>query len=111
MAKEGLSKKQRTYLRNSTASFNIATGAVSSGKTFAQVLRWDAFVFTEVPEGALLMMSGKTAESLYDNIIHLWESIDPEHIEVTRQPLRSSLRTSSGMAVISLLFSTMRPSA
>jgi PBSX family phage terminase large subunit len=34
------------------------------------------------------MMSGKTAESLYDNIIRLWESFDPENIVVTRQPLR-----------------------
>ncbi len=83
-----LSPIQKRYLRESNHSFNIATGAVSSGKTFVQILRWDAFVFHEVPDGSLLLMSGKTAESLYDNVIRYWESMDPAGIVVTRQPLR-----------------------
>ena len=83
-----LSQIQNDYLHNSNASFNIATGAVSSGKTFVQILRWDAFVFKEVPPGSLLLMSGKTAESLYDNILRFWQTIDPAGIYVNRSPLR-----------------------
>jgi len=80
--------KQLDYLENSHASFNIASGAVSSGKTFVQILRWDAHVYSAVPHGKLLLMSGKTAESLYDNIIHDWAAMDPRDIIVHRQPLR-----------------------
>lgn len=63
-----LSPKQISYIAKSNHSFNIAEGAVSSGKTFAQILRWYKHIY-DAPDGCLLMMSGKTGESLYDNVI------------------------------------------
>jgi len=70
------SATQKDYILNSTHSFNIASGVVSSGKTFAQMIRWIHYIYTEVPKGALLLMSGKTSESLYDNVIR--DMINPE---------------------------------
>ena len=82
-----LSQKQIDYLRESHASFNIASGAVSSGKTFAQILRWYTHIY-DVPNGSLLMMSGKTSESLYDNVVRDLVALNPYDIIVQRQPLR-----------------------
>lgn len=70
------SPKQLDYILNSNHSFNIASGVVSSGKTFAQMTRWIDFIYNEVPDNKLLLMSGKTSESLYDNIIR--DMISPE---------------------------------
>jgi len=71
-----ISAKQQDYLLNSTHSFNISSGVVSSGKTFAQILRWIDFIYNETPNNCLLMMSGKTKESLYDNVIRDMQSLD-----------------------------------
>jgi len=83
----GLSQRQIEYLKESKHSFNIAAGAVSSGKTYAQILRWYKHIY-DCPDGALLLMSGKTHESLYDNVIRDLQKINPGDIKVRRQPLR-----------------------
>lgn len=63
------SPKQLDYVTTSDHSFNIASGVVSSGKTYAQLIRWIDFIYNDVPKDKLLLMSGKTSESLYDNVI------------------------------------------
>lgn len=80
-----LSAKQIDYLVNSYHSFNIASGAVSSGKTFVEILRWYKHIY-DAPEGSLLMMSGKTAESLYDNVIRDLVKLNPADIIYRANP-------------------------
>lgn len=83
------SQKQIDFLKNSTHSFNVSCGAVSSGKTHIQILRWHDYVMNQVPRGSLLMMSGKTSESLYDNVIRDWLKIDSCcRVKYTKQPQR-----------------------
>ena len=83
-----LSAKQFDYLRGSTHSFNISSGSVSSGKTFVQVLRWIEYIYKECPDGCLLMMSGKTGESLYDNVIRDLVKFSDGDISYGKQPPR-----------------------
>ena len=64
-----LSAKQRDYIHGSNYSYNISSGVTKSGKTFCQVLRWLKFIYTEAPEGSLLLMTGRTQETLYDNVV------------------------------------------
>lgn len=82
------SQKQIEYFRDSTRSFNVSIGAVSSGKTYAQILRWIEYIYNEVPKGCLLLMSGKTGESLYDNVVRDMELFTAGDCRVYRQPLR-----------------------
>ena len=82
-----MSAKQLSYLKGSTHGFNVASGAISSGKTFVQILRWYKHIY-DCPDGSLLMASGKTAESLYDNVLRDLEKINPNDIKVYRQPQR-----------------------
>jgi len=82
-----LSKKQIDYLCTSSHSFNLSSGSVSSGKTFIQVLRWFKHIY-DVPKNSLLLMSGKTSESLYDNVIRDLVSLRPGDIKHQRSPQR-----------------------
>lgn len=82
-----LSRKQIDFFINSNYSFNIASGAVSSGKTRIQILRWIDFIANEAPEDCLLMMSGKTDQSLYDNVVRDLVKLN-KHFIVRKQPLR-----------------------
>lgn len=63
-----LSPKQRHFLAYSDAQINVLHGAVRSGKTFAADLRWLKFI-KEGPPGKLLM-SGRTKESLRENVLN-----------------------------------------
>lgn len=87
-----LSPKQLDFLTRSYHSFNVASGAVSSGKTFVQTLRWFKHLY-DVPDGVLLMMSGKTSESLYDNVIRDLERLNPSDILFSRSPLRGHVKS------------------
>jgi PBSX family phage terminase large subunit len=80
-----LSDKQLDFFRNSYHSFNIAAGAISSGKTFAQILRWYKHIY-DCPDDVLLMMTGKTSESLYDNVIKDLCKLNPEDIIFKTSP-------------------------
>ncbi|KKL79045.1 hypothetical protein LCGC14_2018730, partial [marine sediment metagenome] len=62
------SPKHLDILANSNASFNIAYGSVSSGKSYVFNIRWYKHIY-DVPDRSLLVMSGKTLTSLYDNTI------------------------------------------
>lgn len=82
-----LSEKQKAFLANSYHSYNLAAGAVSSGKTFIQTLRWYKHIY-DAPDGSLLMMSGKTGESLYDNVIRDLVQLNPGDIIHRTSPQR-----------------------
>jgi PBSX family phage terminase large subunit len=62
-----LSPKQKDFYNNSTAKINVAHGAVRSSKTFIVNLRWLKYI-RHGPPGTLLM-SGKTKESLRENVL------------------------------------------
>ena len=89
-----LGEKQKDYLKHSHASFNIAEGAISSGKTLVQILRWLAHCY-RVPDDSLLLMSGKTNESLYDNVIRDMLRYQPIPGDIRKHvsPLRLSIRS------------------
>jgi len=63
-----LSKKQTDFLFKSTASFDICSGAVASGKTYVSNLRFYNHIY-DCPDDCLLLLTGKTSESLHDNVI------------------------------------------
>ena len=84
-----LSPKQIDFIINSTHSFNISSGVASSGKTFANNLRWYEFMRNHVEPGSLVMMSGKTKETLYDNVVREIEKLDDcGCIGIQKSPLR-----------------------
>ena len=62
-----LSAKQRHFYNFSDAKINITHGSVRSGKTFVTNLKWIEYVKTG-PKGKLLM-SGRTKESLKENVL------------------------------------------
>jgi PBSX family phage terminase large subunit len=62
-----LSEKQRTSLIESTHRINIWWGTIRTGKTFLSIIRWMEFVL-HAPRGALIM-TGRTVNTLYRNII------------------------------------------
>ena len=62
-------------------------GQLVQGKTFVQILKWYTYIYSS-PDGCLLLMSGKTAESLYDNVIRELVAINPSDIIMHRNPLR-----------------------
>jgi len=89
-----ISSKQNDYICNSNYDVNIAIGSVRSGKTFAQVLRWIDYIYNECPNGCLLMMSARTNESLYDNIIRLMLEFDQiGDIVYSKQPQRVYIKS------------------
>jgi len=86
------SEKQTDFFVESNHSFNIATGAVSSGKTHVSTLRWFQHIY-DVPDGVLLLMSGKTSESLYDNVIRQLVALHPADLRLYRSPMRVVVRS------------------
>jgi len=72
-----VSPKQADFIINSTSSYNIMWGVVSSGKTYIQIWRWIIYVMTEAPPGCLLLMTGKTSGALWVNCIRQMLQIMP----------------------------------
>lgn len=66
MTKIELSDKQTDFLLNSLNRINVAEGAVRSGKSFIQMVRWMEFVATH--RGPFLI-SGKTRDTISRNVI------------------------------------------
>lgn len=62
-----LSPKQKDFYKNANAKFNIAHGAVRSGKTFITNLKWLQYI-RYGPPGKLLM-SGRTLSTLKENVL------------------------------------------
>jgi PBSX family phage terminase large subunit len=62
-----LSPKQEEFILKSTATYNLAHGAVRAGKTFASLIRW-AIHCKKCPDSDLVMI-GHTAETIYENAI------------------------------------------
>lgn len=85
-----LSDKQLDFLKTSKHSYNILSGSVSSGKTFISNLRWYEYIL-ESPKNCLLVMVGKTLESLRDNCIRdliQMGSFECDMFTDTKAPLR-----------------------
>lgn len=82
MKLQPLSSKQRDFLLNSDARINIAFGSVRSGKTLVSLLRW-LYIVATAPEGANLMMVGKTERTVRRNLLDLiQELVDPEEFKL-----------------------------
>lgn len=64
-----LSPRQVESIATSTARVNLWHGAIRSGKTFASLLRWLAYVATEAPLGGELVVIGRTRESIGRNVL------------------------------------------
>lgn len=87
------SDKQKSFFANSEHSFNILSGSVSSGKTYISNLRWYKHI-CEAPKGSLLVMIGKTSESLRDNCIrYLMEMDNGFTLDETKMPMRLHCRS------------------
>jgi PBSX family phage terminase large subunit len=79
-----LSQKQKDFYKNSNARYNVAHGAVRSGKTFIMNLRWLRYI-KEAPPGPLLM-SGRTKDSLKENVLKpIFEIIGPANYQYKEQ--------------------------
>ncbi|GGJ55740.1 PBSX family phage terminase large subunit [Glutamicibacter ardleyensis] len=68
-----MSDRQITAVANAEGRVNIYEGAIRSGKTFASILRWLAFVITAPPNGQLIMI-GKNKDSIFRNVFEPIES-------------------------------------
>jgi PBSX family phage terminase large subunit len=89
------SDKQKSFLANSDHSFNILSGSVSSGKTYISNLRWYKHI-CEAPKNSLLVMIGKTSESLRDNCIrYLMEMDNNFSLDETKMPMRLHCRANN----------------
>jgi PBSX family phage terminase large subunit len=74
MKLQPLSKKQRDFLLHSDARLNIAFGSVRSGKTLVSLLRW-LYIVATAPEGANLLIAGKTERTVRRNILSLIQDL------------------------------------
>lgn len=89
------SDKQKSFFANSEHSFNILSGSVSSGKTYISNLRWYRHI-CEAPNNSLLVMIGKTSESLRDNCIrYLMEMDNNFSLDETKMPMRLKCRSNN----------------
>ncbi|PRA13506.1 PBSX family phage terminase large subunit [Arthrobacter sp. MYb211] len=68
-----MSDRQITAIARAEGRVNIYEGAIRSGKTFASILKWLAFIATAPPNGQLIMI-GKNKDSLYRNVFEPIES-------------------------------------
>jgi len=67
---EPLSKKQLEFIVSSVAKWNLAHGAVSTGKTIGSAFRFMQAV-DQCPDSEIAMI-GKTSTTLYNNVINLY---------------------------------------
>ena len=74
MRLQPLSAKQRDFLLHSDARINIAFGSVRSGKTLISLLRW-LYILATAPEGANLLIAGKTERTVRRNILSLIQDL------------------------------------
>jgi len=77
-----LFKEQKFSYRNANKRINIWEGSVRSGKTVASILKWINFIGTG-PEGPLIM-TGKTNETLYRNIMQPMQDLLGSDFNYTR---------------------------
>jgi PBSX family phage terminase large subunit len=69
-----LAPKQQQFIRESTRRLNIAEGSVRSGKTWATLFRFVAYLRDGPAEGDLLMI-GKTERTVKRNIVSVLEQL------------------------------------
>jgi len=71
---EPFSKKQLEFIENSTARWNLAHGAVRTGKTIANLFRFGQAVL-DCPDSQIWMV-GHSSNTIYDNAIRLFLESD-----------------------------------
>ena len=87
------SVKQYSFFANSHHSFNILSGSVSSGKTYIANIKFLKQIY-EAPENSLLVLIGKTSESVKDNVVrYLMEMDTGLTLNETKMPMRLYCKT------------------
>ena len=80
-----LSKKAQDALTNSDHRINMFVGAVRASKTFISVIRWINFITTEVQDGQLLCVCGKSVATIERNIIaEIIKIVGRENVKYSR---------------------------
>lgn len=89
-----LSDTQKDFLSASDHSWNLCSGSVSSGKTFINNIRIYEHIYNYLPDGCLFIIVGKTAESLYDNVIRdlLKYDVDGD-LQYSKAPQRITVKS------------------
>jgi PBSX family phage terminase large subunit len=73
-----LSQKQNEALNSELAKFNIFSGVTGSGKSLITNLKvMKTLLEPSIKDGDLVLFSGNTSESLYDNVIKPIIQVDP----------------------------------
>ena len=89
-----VSEKQADFLKTPNHSFNILSGVTSSGKTYVQAMKFMDFVYNEAERNSLHILSGRTSESLHDNLIRPILEMDRCHdIEVKGSPAKMTIKS------------------
>lgn len=65
---DAISSKQLDFIRNSDARVNLASGAIRAGKTIIGLVAW-LFFIPIAPPGGILVMAGRTRDSVWRNCI------------------------------------------
>lgn len=61
--------KQLDWMVNSGARLNIAEGAIRAGKTVPSLFRWLSYIAKDAPRGGELIMTGRTQDTVFRNLI------------------------------------------
>ena len=64
-----LSPKQREFLNGSTSGYNLASGAIRSGKSFTHVLRILKYIVHEAQDTGEVLLSAKRSDSIESNLV------------------------------------------
>jgi PBSX family phage terminase large subunit len=88
--KLNLSPKQLEFLANANAAYNIAHGAVRSGKTLCTLIAWMLFCY-ECPDSDLAIV-GYSLETVYYNIIEPFMNLFGPYCSYVRSPGNTSLK-------------------
>lgn len=80
------SDKQMDFLFESDARINVATGAVSAGKTHICNTRWERYILEDCPETHFpCVLAAKTQDTVLENIVRpIQEEVGQEHAYTAR---------------------------
>ena len=76
-----LSSKQLQFITDD-APFVVADGSVRSSKTIAQIIKWMRWL-PDAPRTGLLLITGRTADTVGRNILEVIVQLDPRAIQWT----------------------------
>lgn len=87
------SKKQLTFLVKPLHIFNLLSGSVGAGKTFIANLKFIHTIYTEVPNNSIVLITGNTSETIYDNVVKDLIELTQGDIEFSQRPLRGQVKS------------------